>query len=87
MSRILQTSVTIKIGSSLDLARELQKNVDHEGYGDTKCNWCTWNRPRGFEKRLEEMEIRGRIETIQTITLSKLAGILRRVLETRQTIN
>ena len=36
--------------------------------------------PKGLEKRLEAIEIRGRIESIQTTTL--LARILRRVLET-----
>ena len=33
------------------------------------------------EKGLEEHEIRGRIETIQTIVLLRLARIIRRVLE------
>ena len=38
--------------------------------------------PKGLEKRLEEVEIRGRIEIIQTTALLKLARILKRVLET-----
>ena len=38
--------------------------------------------PRGLEKSLDELDIRGRIETIQTTALLRLAGILRRVLET-----
>ena len=38
--------------------------------------------PKGLEKRLEELEIRGRIETIQTTAVLRSARILRRVLET-----
>ena len=33
-------------------------------------------------KELEDLKIRGRVETIQTTTLSRMARILRRVLET-----
>ena len=38
--------------------------------------------PKGFIKRLEELEIGGRAETIQTTALLRSARILRRVLET-----
>ena len=38
--------------------------------------------PKGLERSLEELEIRGRIETIQTTALLRSARILRRVLET-----
>ena len=38
--------------------------------------------PKDLEKTLVEQETRERIETIQTTTLLRLAGILRRVLET-----
>ena len=38
--------------------------------------------PKDLEKILEELEIRGIIETIQTISLLRLARILRRVMET-----
>ena len=37
---------------------------------------------KGFERRMEELKIRGRIKTIKTTTLLRLARILRRVLET-----
>ena len=40
-----------------------------------------WMVPKGFEKRLEELEIRERIKTLQTIELLRLSWILRRVLE------
>ena len=37
---------------------------------------------KNVRKRLEELEIRGRTDTIQTTELLRLARILRRVLET-----
>ena len=37
--------------------------------------------PKGLEKRLEELEFRGKLETIQTTTLLRLTRIPRRVLE------
>ena len=37
--------------------------------------------PRGFKRRLEELEIAGGIETIQTRALLRSARILRRVLD------
>ena len=39
---------------------------------------------KGLEKRLEKLEIRGRIKTIQTKALLRSVRILRRVLETRE---
>ena len=38
---------------------------------------------KGLVQGLEDLEIRERVETIQTTALLKLARILRRVLETR----
>ena len=38
--------------------------------------------PKGLVKRLKMLEIRGRVETIQTTVLLRSARILRRVLET-----
>ena len=38
--------------------------------------------PKGLKKRLEEFEMSGRIETIQTTALLKSVRILRKVLET-----
>ena len=66
----------------LDLARELKKTMKHEGDGDTNCNWCSQHTHQRIVKGLEELEIRGQVETIQTIALLRLARILRRVLET-----
>ena len=39
---------------------------------------------KGFPKGLEELEVGGRVETIQTTALLRMARILRRVLETRR---
>ena len=33
----------------LDLAIEL-KTIEHEGDGNTNCNWCTWNNPQRIGK-------------------------------------
>ena len=61
----------------LDLAGELKKkNMEHEGDDDTNCNWRAWKDPQSFE----ELEIRGRVKTIQTTALLRSARILRRVL-------
>ena len=38
--------------------------------------------PKGLEKKLEDLGIKGRIETIQTTALLKSGRILRNVLET-----
>ena len=43
--------------------------------------------PRKLEKTLAVLEIRGRIETIQTTALLKSDRILRRVLENREDSN
>ena len=37
---------------------------------------------KGLQKGLEDLEVGGRVETIQTTTLLRMARILRRVLET-----
>ena len=31
------------IDKYLDLARELNKAVEHRGDGDSTCSWCGWN--------------------------------------------
>ena len=38
--------------------------------------------PKGFMKGLEDLEMRGQVETIQTTALLRLTKILRRVMET-----
>ena len=55
-----------------------EEAVWHECDSDT--SWCTWNDPQ----RLGKLEVRARIETIQTVALLRLARILKRVLVWRQ---
>ena len=52
--------------------------MEHEGDSDTNCGTA----PNGLERERDEMEISGRIETIQTTALFRSARILRKVLET-----
>ena len=49
--------------------------MEHESDGDTNCN-------KESIQGLEDLEIRGRVETIQATALLRLARILRRVPET-----
>ena len=65
----------------LDLEREL-KTIEYEKHDNTNCNRRFWNGPQKFGKGLEELEIRGGIETIQTTAVLTSARILRRVLDT-----
>ena len=70
-----------KIGENLNLTRELKR----------LCNMKVTVIPilvralgavtKVLERRLKQLEIRGRIETIQIIAFLRLARILRRVLE------
>ena len=61
----------------LDFSREQKTTVEHEGDGDTHCNWSTWNNPQNLRKGTGRWA-----ETIQTKALLRSARILRRVLET-----
>ena len=58
-----------------------EKAVEHEGDSDKNDSWCPWNCLRDLKKRLDALEIRGRVVTIQTTVLLKLARIFRSVLE------
>ena len=62
-----------KIDKYFDLARELKNRTM------TEIPILLVTVPEGFEKRLEELEIRGRIETIQITVLLKSAIILRKL--------
>ena len=42
VDHIINLKESVKRDRYLDLLREL-KTMEHEGDGDTKCNWCTWN--------------------------------------------
>ena len=67
----------------LDLAKELKKTMEHEAGVYTNCDWCSWySHERIKKKGLEDLKIRGHLETIQITALLRLDRILRRVLET-----
>ena len=51
--------------------QKTKTDVEHESNGDTYCNWSAWNGPQRLRKALEELEIAGRIETIETAVLSR----------------
>ena len=38
--------------------------MEHEGDGDTICNWCTWDNTQRLGKTTGDLEIRGQIATI-----------------------
>ena len=58
------------------LAKELKKTVVHESNG------ALGTVTKGLIKELEDLEIRGQVETIQNTALLRTARILKRVLET-----
>ena len=65
----------------LDLARELKKLWNMRVKVVPIVIGALGTVPKGLEKSLSELEIKGRIETIQTTALLKSARIIRRVLE------
>ena len=71
-----------KIDKYLDLARELKKIWNMRVKVVPIVIGALGTVPKGLERSLDELEIRGRIETIQTTALLRSARILRRVLET-----
>ena len=57
-------------------------NNEHEGDNYTNCYWCFGTVTKWLLKGLEDLEVGGWVETIQTTEFLKMARILRRVLET-----
>ena len=53
--------------------------MEHEGDSDTNCGSALGTILKGLAKGLEDLEIRGQVETIQTL---RSVRILRKVLET-----
>ena len=60
----------------------VKKAVEHESDDSTNCDWCFGTITKGILKGLEDLEVGGRVETIQMTALLRTARILRRVLET-----
>ena len=71
-----------KMDKYLDLARELKKLWNMRVKVIPIVVGTLETVPISLKKRLEDLEIRGRIETIQTTALLQSARILRRVLVT-----
>ena len=67
----------------LDLARELKKLWNMKVTSVTIVIGALGTMTKGLLKGLEDVEIGGRVETIQTAALLRTAKILRRVLESR----
>ena len=65
----------------LDLARELKKRRNMKVTLIPIVIGALGTIPKGLVKRLEDFEIRGQVETIQTTSLLRSIRILRRVLE------
>ena len=71
-----------KIDKYLDFARELKKKWNMRAKVIPIAVGALGTVPKGLERGLENIEIRGRIATIQNTALLQSARILRRVLET-----
>ena len=81
--RIMKMEVNEKIDKNLDLARELKKTLWNMRVKVLPIVIGALGKvPKGLERSLDELEIRGRIETIQTTALLKSARIIRSVVET-----
>ena len=65
----------------LDLARELKKMWSMKGIIIPAVIGALGTVTKGLVKGLEDLEIRGRVETIQTTVLLRSARILRKVLQ------
>ena len=61
----------------------IEETVEHESDVNTNVIGALGTVTKGLIKGLEDLEIKGRVETIQTTALLRLARILRRVLENR----
>ena len=71
-----------KIDKYLDLARELKELYNMKLTMVPVIVGVPGTVPKGLEKRMEEQEIRGKVEIVQITALLRSAWILRRVLET-----
>ena len=71
-----------KTDKYMDLSREqkTKRNIKVTAIPNVISAFCTFT--KGLVKILEDMEIRGRVENIQTTALLISARILRKVLET-----
>ena len=56
--------------------------MEHEGDNYTNCDFAFSTVTKELIKGLEDLEVGGRVETIQATALLRTARILRRVLDT-----
>ena len=66
------------------LCQTTGKAMEHEGEGDTTCIRCTRKISKHLMKQLEELEIEGQAEAIQTTALLRSTSIMRRVQEIKE---
>ena len=75
MDSVVSVDHIVKIKESemiekyLNFIRKMEKTVKNAGDSDTNNSWCTWKVPIGFE----QLEIEGKMETIQTTALLRSA--------------
>ena len=73
----------LKNGQISGPCQKTEKVMEYESESDTNCVvGALGTVPKGLERGFENMEIRGRIDTIQNTALLQSARILSRVLET-----
>ena len=77
-----KTEKSEKKDKYMDLAAELKKTMEHESDNYSNHDWYVPYSHQILLKGHEDLEIRGRMEIIQTTLLLRSARILRRVLET-----
>ena len=75
----MKIKVNEKIDKYLDLARDLKKTEEYELTVILIVVAVLGMGPKCQEKRLEELEVRGRIVSMQTIAVLRSTRILRRV--------
>ena len=60
----------MKLKETKNISKYLYLAVGHEGDGDNNYSWCHWNTlPKRLEIKRGRVEIRGKVEIIQTIIL------------------
>ena len=89
----IRSTLVVKKRRKRTLGKDKRKNKQLDLVGELKKLWSMKvtviqiiggilrTIPKGLERRLKELKIRGRIETIQTTALLRSARILSRVLE------
>ena len=75
---------SIPVHNKMEIKRRQNTWNLQESWKSCEVTMSTWNIPQDIGKETSELEIRGRIKTIQVTALLKSARILRRVLETRE---